>query len=145
MGPQAERVITLTATSLPQRTVFRADLALCFLSLSSACLPTPLPQFSLQPHKSLLIHTISSHLKKLSANPRRAERAESSRETGFAMIPDSWDREQVSRTRVHCQKSSHSLLSKAVGFPASLGVHPWILLSSGLPPIQPHIFLVLRK
>jgi hypothetical protein len=76
MGPQAERVITLTATSLPQRTVFRADLALCFLSLSSACLPTPLPQFSLQPHKSLLIHTISSHLKKLSANPRRAERAE---------------------------------------------------------------------
>lgn len=76
MGPQAEQVSTLPALRLPQRIVFRADLAWRVLSLSSARLPAPLPQFSLQPHKSLLIHTLSSHLKKLSDNPRRTERAE---------------------------------------------------------------------
>lgn len=81
MGPQAERVSTLPASRLPQRTVFHADLALWGFFFFFFCLfplhTFPLPQFSLRPHKSLLIHETSSHLKKLSANPReRAERAE---------------------------------------------------------------------
>lgn len=133
-GPQAERVSTLPASRLPQ-TIFLADLTLRFYSLYSAPFPALLPQFSLEPHKSFLTWLLIPE-----ETVCQSQKGRGGRETGFGVNhskTNTWVRVQMPETRVHCQNSSHSPLSKARGFPASLEVHPWIFFPLPFYPFNP--------